>query len=111
MNKHKLRQSDIGCLLKKGRTFRTKTLTFKYASSNISLSRLAVCVGKKTMPLAVSRNYFKRIQRIHFKDHMANMSQFDIVVIANKSLYNSNLNNLYQQSAHAWVQFQNSLKS
>ncbi len=110
-SRKKLNSVQIKALLARGKTYTTPDLTFKYKASTQPATRLAIVVSKKTLPLAVARNYFKRIQRVHCTRHRHTIGAVDIVVIANKSLYNSKLTELNLTSTKAWFKFLKSLKA
>jgi len=107
----KLNPAQIKALLAKGKTYTTKELTFKYRVSAASKPRMAIIVSKKVLRLAVQRNYVKRVQRIHFSQHQHALGTIDVVVIANKSLYNSKLKEHYLMSTQAWYKFLKSLST
>lgn len=107
----KLNPAQIKALLAKGKTCTTKELTFKYRVSAALNPRMAIVVSKKALRLAVQRNYLKRVQRVHFSLHQQALGNVDVVVIANKSLYNSKLKEHYLMSTQAWFKFLKSLST
>ena len=102
---HKLRNTQIRQILHKGKVFRTKHLTFKF-TSNTNNNGFAIVVSKKVMPLAVDRNHFKRVQRVLYQKHVATFINTDVIVIANKSLYNSKRDKIYPICTLLWQELQ-----
>lgn len=58
--------------------------------------RLAVIVGKKTVALASSRNYIKRVLREIFRLHQDRFGAWDIVILARKG-FDSSVFDLVEQ--------------
>jgi ribonuclease P protein component len=52
--------------------------------NDLGFPRLAVVIGKKTAPLAVQRNYMKRVVREQFRRFQDQLGGFDIVVHVRK---------------------------
>ena len=63
------------------------------------------------MPKATARNYFKRIQRVLMVKAFQTQQPFDIVVIADKSLYNVSQDSIYEKSEKSWKKFVNKQKA
>jgi ribonuclease P protein component len=57
-----------------------------------SFGRLGVVVGKRVAPLAVDRNFLKRLVRETFRRHWQEVAGFDLLVRPRRSLSSSELN-------------------
>lgn len=64
--------------------------------------RLGLVIGKKSVKLAVQRNRIKRQIRQSFRLNQAQLSGWDIVVIARKGLADASNDQLSEQFAKIW---------
>ena len=57
----------------------------------MSFGRLGMIVGKRVAPLAVDRNFLKRLVRETFRRHRHQLAGFDLLVRPRRSLCSSEL--------------------
>lgn len=75
---------DFKFVFDKPRKFFRQHLKILYRNNALSQPRLGIIVSKRVMRLAVDRNRVRRIIRESFRQHMAGIGAFDVVVMVIK---------------------------
>lgn len=74
-------------------------------------TRLGFVFGKKNIPLAVTRNKFKRIFREYFRLNTQKSEGFDLVILALKNAKFTKANQLSQQIPSCWQELETQIFS
>lgn len=77
---------------------------FYVCKNGLNYSRLGVNVSKRYVPLAVQRNYIKRIHRECFKVFQASVKGVDVIVVLRADTSSLTRNQLYQNMVNQWEQ-------
>jgi ribonuclease P protein component len=79
--------------------------------NSLGYPRLALMISKKVAPLAVDRNYMRRVLREHFRQLQAGIPALDIVVRVTKSFNNANFAEIGSELAMIMQRLGKCLKS
>ena len=78
----------------------TSEFVFLFRTNDVSHARLGLAISKKVMSRASDRNYIKRILRETFR--VRNLPSIDIVVLAKRSIINTDKSALFACVNKAW---------
>lgn len=70
--------------------------------NDLAFPRLGLVIGKKSVKLSVERNRIKRQIRESFRLHQAELSGWDLVIVARKGLADLDNQELARQFAKLW---------
>lgn len=80
------RNIDFKRVLNQANRHKGNQVALYYQANDLKTARLGVCVGKRHIKHAITRNRIKRLVRESFRYHQLELKGFDIVVLAYKGI-------------------------
>jgi ribonuclease P protein component len=98
-------------VFKKAGRSKDKLFTVLYRSNKLQPARLGLAVSKKNCKLAVARNRLKRIVRESFRQHQAELTGIDIVVMNQAGTHKADNTVLFDSLAAHWCRCKNAVRA
>ena len=105
-----MNNSEVKEVLQNGFVHKSHCLNIFWLKKKSSYAKIATIVSKKVYPKAVSRNYFKRLQRNNFRKLISDKKDFYIVVVAKRSIAVKDKKQLFTIVEEKWNSLSNLLK-